>query len=292
MTSPTAGSQRLARANARPDSTAAHAAGSVPGGAIDTTVPHSARIWNYWLGGKDHYPVDREVGDQYRALYPGIVDTARAVRSFLVRTVRYLTAEEGVRQFLDIGTGLPAADNTHEIAQQAAPESRIVYVDNDPLVLTHARALLTSDPAGVCDYVDADLQHPDQIMTAVARTLDLSRPVAVLLLGVLGHVSDDTQAPAIVRDLMDRAAPGSYLILADSIDTGDAHVAAAEHYAAAGAIPYRLRSPGQIASFFDGLELLEPGLVSVERWRPDPAAVPPVHVDTLGGVARKKPPGA
>ena len=254
---------------------------------IDTTVPHSARIWNYWLGGKDHYPVDREAGDSYRALYPGIVDTARAVRYFMARVVRHLAADAGVRQFLDVGTGLPAVDNTHEIAQRVAPESRIVYVDNDPLVLAHARALLPSAPEGACDYGDADLRDPAGVLAAAARTLDLAQPVGLLFMGVLGHVSDYGQARSIVRDVLAGLAPGSYLALADGINAGEAHIAALERYAETGAVPYYLRRPGEITGFFDGLDLLPPGVVAVPDWRPDPAPFPPVHVDTLGGVGRK-----
>ena len=197
-----------------------------PSQRIDTTVPHSARIWNYWLGGKDHYPVDREAGDTYHEIYPGIVDTARAVRYFMARAVRYLAGEAGVRQFLDVGTGLPAVDNTHEIAQRVAPESRIVYVDNDPLVLAHARALLSSRPEGACDYVDADMRHPEDILEAATRTLDLTQPVALLLMGVLGHVSDYGEARLVVRGLLDAFQPGSYLALADSVRVGGAHIAA------------------------------------------------------------------
>ena len=268
-------------------------AGDVPSTAkIDTTVPHSARIWNYWLGGKDHYPVDRAAGDQYRETYPGIVDTARAVRYFMARAVRYLAAEAGVRQFLDVGTGLPAVDNTHEIAQRVAPESRVVYVDNDPLVLAHARALLSSRPEGACDYVDADLREPAQILTAAARTLDFGQPVAVLFMGVLGHVSNYDAARAVVDGLLDRFPAGSYLALADSVRVGDAHITAGEKYAETGAVPYQLRSPEEIDGFFHGLELVEPGVVPVQQWRPDPAPFPAVPVDTLGGVARKPAPAA
>ena len=190
---------------------------------IDTTVPHSARIWNYWLGGKDNYPVDREAGDRYREIYPQIVDTARAGRYFLARTVRYLAGEAGIRQFLDVGTGLPTVDNTHDVAQRVAPESRIVYVDNDPLVLAHARALLTSSPGGACDYIDADMRDPKAIRTAAAQTLDLTQPVALLLMGVMGHVSDYDEAHGIVRGLLGSLPAGSYLALADSISSGQAH---------------------------------------------------------------------
>ena len=157
---------------------------------IDTSVPNSARIWNYWLGGKDNYPVDRVAGDEYRAIYPEIVDVARASRRFLARAVRFLAGEAGVRQFLDIGTGLPTVDNTHEVAERVAPDVRAVYVDNDPVVLAHARALLTSTRATTA-YVDADLHDPDRILAAAAQTLDLTRPVALMLLGILGHIGDD-----------------------------------------------------------------------------------------------------
>jgi S-adenosyl methyltransferase len=258
-----------------------------PSQKIDTTVPHSARIWNYWLGGKDHYPVDREAGDAYREIYPGIVDTARAGRYFMARAVRYLAGQAGVRQFLDVGTGLPAVDNTHEIAQRVAPESRIVYVDNDPLVLAHARALLTSRPEGACDYVDADMRHPEDILKAATRTLDLTQPVALLLIGVLGHVSDYGGARSVVRGLMEAFPPGSYLALADSVRVGGAHIAAAESYAQTGAVPYQLRSAEQVAGFFGGLGLVPPGIVPVPEWRPDPAPFPAVHVDALAGVGRK-----
>jgi len=165
--------------------------GPLPG-KIDYSRPHSARIWNYWLGGKDNYPVDREVGDKFVAIFPGQVDIARHSRAFLGRAVRFLAGEAGVRQFLDIGTGLPTKDNTHQVAQDVAPESRIVYVDNDPLVLAHARALLTSTPQGACDYIDADLRGPGKILTEAARTLDFAQPIALIMLGILGHIPTRT----------------------------------------------------------------------------------------------------
>ena len=215
------------------------------------------------------------------------MDTARAGRYFMARAVRYLAGEAGVRQFLDVGTGLPAVDNTHEIAQRVAPECRIVYVDNDPLVLAHARALLVSRPEGACDYIDADMRYPEDILKAATRTLDLTQPVALLLIGVLGHINGYGAAREVVRRLLDAFPPGSYLALADSVRVGQAHIAAAESYAETGAVPYQLRSAEEIAGFFDGLDLLPPGIVPVPEWRPDPAPFPAVHVDTLGGVARK-----
>jgi hypothetical protein len=258
--------------------------------AIDTTVPHSARIWNYWLGGKDNYEVDRMAGDQFVQAFPEIAVIARASRAFMGRAIRYLAAEEGVRQFLDVGTGLPTFDSTHEIAQQVAPESRIVYVDNDPVVLLHAETLLVSTPEGATDYIDADMRDPRRIVEAAGKTLDFSRPVAVIFLGVLGHVPDDDEAVSIVRRVMDAVPSGSYLVLADGTNVvhGDQGEAAQDEYNESGAEPYTLRSPEQLARFFDGLDMVEPGLVSVPRWRPVPSAVGvPDELDQFGGVGRK-----
>ncbi|SMQ15950.1 S-adenosyl methyltransferase [Streptomyces sp. Ag82_O1-12] len=256
---------------------------------IDTSVPHSARIWNYWLGGKDNYEVDRVAGDAFLEVFPGIETGARAARYFLARAVRHLAAEEGVRQFLDIGTGLPNVDNTHQIAQRVAPESRIVYVDNDPLVLAHARALLTSTPEGVTNYVDADLRDPGAIVREAGKTLDFDQPVALMLMGILGHIEDHDEARSIVRRLVDALPPGSYLVQYDSTDTSEEYVRAIQHYNDGGSIPYILRSPEQIARYFDGLELLDPGVASCSRWRPDAAALDlPPEVHQYGGVALKR----
>jgi hypothetical protein len=251
----------------------------------DTAVPHSARVWNYWIGGKDNFAADRAVGDQVRAVFPGIVEAARQQRAFLGRAVRFLATEAGVRQFLDVGTGLPTADNTHEVAQRIAPASRVVYVDNDPLVLAHARALLTSSPEGATQYVDADLRDTDGIVRGAGGTLDFSHPVAVMLLGILGHVEDDDEARAIVRRLVDRLPAGGYLALADGTNTSEIGVESQRQYNRSGAVPYHLRSPEQVTEFFSGLELVEPGVVPVSHWRPDDGAPPPV--DVYGGVARK-----
>ncbi|GAA2078908.1 SAM-dependent methyltransferase [Actinomadura alba] len=260
-----------------------------PKPAIDTTTPHSARVWNYWLGGKDNHPVDRQVGDQVREVYPGIVDVARHSRAFLGRAVRFLAGEAGIRQFLDIGTGLPTVDNTHEVAQRVAPESKIVYVDNDPLVLLHARALLTSTPQGDCDYIDADVRDPDSILTQAARTLDFTQPIALMMLGILGNVWDDGQARAIRDHLMAALPSGSYLVLEDGTNVVAPEAAAqAEKTRAEAGDPYRLRAPEQIAEFFDGLELLEPGVVSVSRWRPETTPWgQPDEVEAFCGVAKK-----
>jgi len=253
---------------------------------IDASVPHSARIWNYWLGGKDNFPVDREAGDQYREAFPEIVDVARASRAFLIRAVRWLAGEAGIRQFLDIGTGLPAADNTHEVAQRVAPDARVVYVDNDPVVLAHARALLTSTK-GSTAYVEADLHEPDTILDAAARTLDFDQPIALMLMGILGHFDYD-EARSIVKRLLDPLATGSYLTLNDGTNIISQKFAQAqETYNRSGAVPYHLRSPEQIAAFFEGLELVEPGLVSVPRWRPDDADGLPEELDAFGAVGRK-----
>jgi hypothetical protein len=253
---------------------------------IDTTVPHSARIWNYWLGGKDNYPVDRAAGDKYRETFPQIVDVARAGRYFLARSVRFLAADAGVRQFIDVGTGLPAPDNTHEVAQRVAPECRVVYVDNDPLVLTHARALLAPTPQGSCDYVDADMRDSAKILAAAARTLDLTQPVALLFMGVLGHVADYDESHAIVSAMLGGLPAGSYLALKDSVGV-QARVKANEQYERTGAVPYVSRTAAQVEGYFAGLDLVPPGVVPVGDWRPDPSPFPPVQVDSLAGVGRK-----
>ncbi|MEW2352611.1 SAM-dependent methyltransferase [Spirillospora sp. NPDC029432] len=255
---------------------------------IDTSVPHSARIWNYWLGGKDNFPVDQEAGDRYTEVFPGIVEVARVSREFLGRAVRHLAAEEGVRQFLDIGTGLPTEENTHQVAQRVAPESHIVYVDNDPLVLVHARALLTSRPEGATHYVEADLHEPREILRLAGAHLDFGKPVALMLMGIMGHVSDDAEALSIVRRLVGGLSPGGYLVLEDGTDTDEAFLEAQKGYDDTGAVPYRLRGPEQIARFFEGLELLEPGVVSLPLWKPDPSPLgPPPKAHAYGGVARK-----
>jgi hypothetical protein len=258
---------------------------------FDTTVSHSARIWNYWLGGKDNYAADREAGDRVAATLPSIVAQARADRAFLGRAIRYLAGEEGIRQFLDIGTGLPTADNTHEVAQRVAPESRIVYVDNDPLVLVHARALLTSTPEGACDYIDGDLRDPEHILAEARRTLDFGQPVALMLLGILHHVPDTDEAYLIVRRLVAALPPGSFVTINHSTSAihGEAMEEAVRHWNRVGTPSMTLRTPEQIAGFFDGLDLLSPGVVSCSRWRPDRgwAGLPP-EVDEFCGVARKR----
>ena len=264
---------------------------------IDTTVPVSARIWNYWMGGKDFYPVDKAAGDEYANAFPGILTMARVSRYFIGRAVRYLAGEAGVRQFLDIGTGLPSHDNTHEIAQRVAPDCHVVYVDNDPMVLAHARALLTSSPPGTTDYINGDLTDPGSILEAAREKLDFSRPVAIMLMGILGHIGnpaedDDRYARSVVQVLKDALPPGGCLAINEAVDTDPDHNAAIDHYNQTGALPYRLRRPDQVHRFFDGLELIEPGVVPLQEWRPDPSPFPPDPVPALGGIAIKRPGGA
>ncbi|WP_097230910.1 SAM-dependent methyltransferase [Streptomyces zhaozhouensis] len=259
---------------------------------IDTTVPHSARIWNYWLGGRDHYAVDRSAGEDYCRTFPEVRQVARASRQFLGRTVHHLAVEGGIRQFVDIGTGLPTAENTHQIAQRCRPDARIVYVDNDPLVLAHARALMASGPGGATDYVHADLREPDTVLAAVNQRLDLGRPVGLILSGVLGHVDDYARARAIVRTLLDALAPGSRLSLNDAVTGRPAFAEAQSRYNRTGAVPYHLRGHEQIVGFFDGLELIDPGLVSCPLWRPTADTDPgPLDLEIVGGVGVKRRPG-
>ncbi len=261
------------------------------GTGIDTTIPHSARIWNYWLGGKDNYAVAREAADAFAALYPQITVNAREARGFLRRAVEFLAGEAGIRQFLDIGTGLPTADNTHEVAQRVAPDARVVYVDNDPLVLAHARALLVGTPEGMTKYLDADIRDVEGLVKGAAEILDFTEPVAVLMLGVLGHIADAGEARGLVGQILAHVPPGSYLAICDGTIT-EAKRKAQQEYGKTGGAVYTNREPEEIASFFEGLEWIEPGFVSVPLWRPDrPAAVPagasPRAIDEYGGVARK-----
>ena len=237
--------------------------------AFDVSVAHQARIYNYWLGGKDNYAADRKAADEAIAAYPGVVTGARANRQFLARAVGHLTGDAGIRQFLDLGTGIPAANNTHEVAQAAAPESRVVYVDYDPVVLAHARALLAGNNAGLTDYLDADLRETDTILEQASRTLDFSRPVAIMLVAILHAIPDEDDPHGIVAKLMDAVPSGSYLVLshvASDIDPEQIAEATArlnqlsrQHFT--------LRDHAQVLRFFDGLELLEPGVTRVEEWR-------------------------
>jgi hypothetical protein len=262
------------------------ASGSDVSARLDTNVPHSARIWNYWLGGKDNFAADRVVGDQVKQAYPDIVEVARESRAFLGRAVRFLTGDVGIRQFLDVGTGLPTADNTHDVAQGIAPDSRVVYVDNDPLVLTHARALLTSTPEGATEYIDADVHDPAAILEGAARTLDFTQPIAVMMLGILGNVADtDDPGPAqIVSRFIDAVPSGSYLVINDSVITSE--TAEAVKTARSGGADYHLRTPGEMAEFFRSLDLVDPGVISTPLWRPA-AGTSPKPLNVYCGVARK-----
>jgi SAM-dependent methyltransferase len=260
--------------------------------AIDISVAHPARIYDYWLGGKDNFAVDRAAGDKVIELRPEIVHAVRTNRQFLRRSVRYLAAEAGIRQFLDIGTGLPSASNTHEVAQEAAPSSRVVYVDNDPIVLAHARALLTSTPEGKTAYVSSDLRDTETVLTDATKTLDFARPTALMFLMTLQYIPDSDDPHAIVRKYVGALAPGSFLVLSDPIVTGDDSVlfesARRMNEGMGGKTTQTRRSPAEIARFFDGLELFEPGLVALNQWRPGPDE-PKAERDipALAGIARK-----
>jgi O-methyltransferase involved in polyketide biosynthesis len=244
------------------------------------SVAHPARIWNYWLGGWDFFPADRAAGDAISRQFPHVPDAARAERAFGVRALRFLAGAARMRQFLDIGAGLPSGGNTHELVQRIAPDSGIVYADNDPAVVLHAKALLAEadTPGGVVSYVEADLRDVSAVLAAAAGTLDIAKPVAVVLLGVLGHIDDYGAARSIVSHLMDELPSGSYLVIADGVASSDGGLAGAP-------LPYRLRRPDQLVSFFDGLDLVEPGVVPCAEWRPDAAGL--ARADAYCGIARK-----
>ncbi len=256
---------------------------------LDTSVASIARIYDYWLGGKDNFTVDREAAEAMIRQYPDIVTGVRKNRAFLGRAVHYLAAEAGIRQFLDIGTGLPSSNNTHEVAQRAAPESRIVYVDNDPIVLNHAQALLTSTPEGACAYIDADLRDAGKIVQDAAATLDFTQPVAVCLIMILQFVPDQDDPGQIVRALMDAVPPGSYLTIAHPASDVDMGLGPAFRQLNTRMGPTQVvaRSHEQISRFFDGLDLVDPGLVQLHRWRPGPGADTARPLAAYGAVARK-----
>jgi hypothetical protein len=257
---------------------------------VDTTVAHQSRIYDYWLGGKDNFAVDREAAEQTIAAYPAILRGVRAQRAFLARAVRYLAEQAGIRQFLDIGTGLPTANNTHEVAQAAASAARVVYVDNDPMVLAHARALLASTPEGATTYLDADLREPAKVLAGAAGLLDFRQPVAVLLIGILQLVPDVDDPHAIVARLVEAVPSGSWLAVyhpASDIDREQV-AEAVRRVNARSAGTTTLRTHAQVARFFDGLQLLEPGLVQVQRWRPGFAAPDDgEQIAAYAGLARK-----
>jgi hypothetical protein len=256
---------------------------------IDPSVAHIARIQDYWLGGKDHFEADRAAGDEAIAELPDMVASVRNTRAFLGRTVRFLTQERGIRQFLDVGTGIPTAANTHEVAQGIAPESRIVYVDNDPMVLAHARALLTSTAEGRCAYIDADIRDPEKILNTAGEILDLTEPVAVVLMAVLQFVPDSDDPHELVRRLMAAVPAGSYLVIS--------HPAADIQAAAMAGMATRLnqlmaqrvkpRSKDEVTAFFDGLRLVDPGVIRCPEWRPDRPEDAAGKSTMWGGVAEK-----
>jgi O-methyltransferase involved in polyketide biosynthesis len=267
-----------------------------PPPGVDAGTPHPARMWNYWLGGRDYFAADRSAGDQLGRDFPHLAEIARAERAFLVRAVRFLAGPARIRQFLDIGAGLPAGGNTHEIAQRIAPDTGIVYADNDPAVLAHARALLAnpmlaSSPEGVVRYIDADLRDVAAILARSARTLDHTRPVALMLLGVLGYIDDHGAARSITSQLMDALPSGSYLAISDGVATSEFLSNVQQRYNEHAVTAYHLRRPDQLASFFDGLDLVEPGVVPCPLWKPD---VRDAHTAPSGqaaaycGVARKR----
>ncbi|WP_214106577.1 SAM-dependent methyltransferase [Acrocarpospora catenulata] len=248
---------------------------------FDDGVPHAARIWNYWMGGTDNYEADRAAGKAVADVYPDIVTMALESRRFLIRVVRFLTAEAGIRQFLDIGTGLPTMSNTHEVAQEIAPESRVVYVDNDPLVIEQSRALLGTPP-GPVTYLEADYHDPEAIVAA--SSLDLTQPVAVMFMGVLGYVGDFATLRSIVSRTLAPMPSGSHLVLWDGTNTSASVNEGGAALIEAGAVPYHLRSPDQLGRCFEGLDLIPPGLTQITQWRGEPS---PPSIDAHGAVARK-----
>ncbi|QKW35512.1 SAM-dependent methyltransferase [Actinomadura sp. NAK00032] len=270
------------------------AAESEPSSAdLRTDVAHSARVYDYLLGGKDNYAADRTAAEEVVRIAPYMRTSVRANRDFMVRVARYLAAEAGVRQFLDIGTGLPTSPNLHEVVQEVDPSSRVVYVDNDPIVLVHARALLTSTPEGRSRYIHADLAEPEAILASaeVRETLDLSRPVALCLIAVLHFVHDEELARGVVRRLMDALPSGSHLALSTiTIDSAPDEVGDAVRKYNSRGINSKARTKAQVRGFFDGFELIEPGLVPVHHWRPDERAraIDDSQVSMYGGVAVKR----
>jgi SAM-dependent methyltransferase len=260
---------------------------NIPG--IDTSVAHPARVYDYWLGGKDNFAADREAGELALRAYPQLAQAVQSNRAFLARAVRFLAGEAGIRQFLDIGTGIPTANNTHEVAQATVPSSRIVYVDNDPVVLLHAQALLRSNPAGACDYIQADLRDSETILEVAAKTLDFGQPIALMLLAVLQFISDEEDPYRLVAHLVDVLPSGSYLVISHPTDDfnpnkkGESMQRYNERVSAAGT----LRGQEETERFFAGLELADPGVVAVSAWRPDSDVTAARPSSMWCGVARK-----
>jgi S-adenosyl methyltransferase len=269
------------------DGGAAAPTGSLP---FDTSVANQARIYDFLLGGKDNYAVDRVAAAEMLKAYPETELTARANRAFLGRAVRYLAAEAGIRQFLDIGTGIPTAGNTHQVAQRIAPESKVAYVDYDPVVLAHARALLTSTGEGATEYIDADLRDTDKILTQARQLLDFDRPVAITLLTILHAITDVDQPFAIVAKLMDAVPPGSFLVITHAaIDLVDPDTMQGLQDGWKGKVQqqFQWRTRDEVSGFFTGLELVEPGLVRVDAWRPDGGSGDAPKAAMWAGVGQK-----
>lgn len=269
---------------------ATRSSGRGPGSAerrFDPAVAHPARIYNVWLGGKDGLAADRQVAEEVAACRPQVVAGARANREFLARVVRYLAGQQRIRQFLDIGPGLPAPGNTHQVAQAIAPESKIVYVDNDALVMSHARALLTSLPEGQCDYIEADVRDPEMIVEEAARTLDFTQPVAVILAAVLHFIPDADDPQRVVAALTAALGPGSFLAISHlTSDFAPEQVAAGVGaYNALVPAGITARSHAEVTGLFGGLALVPPGVVPVSEWRPDHAPVHGVSADIYAGLA-------
>jgi len=257
---------------------------------LDTSVAHPARVYDYWLGGKDNFEADRRAAEAIIAIRPAIVRDIRANRDFMRRAVAYL-AGEGVRQFLDIGTGIPTEPNLHEVVQHIAPDARIVYADNDPVVLSHARALLDSTPEGATSYIHADLRDPATILQQAAGTLDFTEPTAVTLVSILQLVREEEDPYGIVARLMNAVAPGSYLVLTHPASDihGELVAESARRYNASVVTPVTLRSFEEVSRFFDGLELVEPGIVQCHRWRPAPGSLVEQYEVAGWGAAGRKP---
>jgi S-adenosyl methyltransferase len=257
--------------------------------AMNTGIPHPARVYDYFLGGKDNFEADRIAGEAAISAFPQTAESARAARAFLRRVVHFLAADAGIRQFLDIGTGLPSGENVHEVAQSVAPQSRIVYVDNDPIVLRHAQALLTSTREGVTSYLDADVRDPEKILHKAESALDFSQPMALLLMGILHSVEDRFDPHGIVRTLVQAMPAGSYLAISHL--TADIYPELTEFAAALNErnldSPMVLRDRAEVTSFFDGLEIIEPGVVQLSRWRPESDEEAAAAAALWGGVARK-----
>jgi hypothetical protein len=255
---------------------------------IDTTVPNVARVWNYLIGGRDNFDADRRAAQQLVAAAPVMAGAATASRAFLRRVVTYLAGEARVRQFLDIGTGIPTAGNTHEIAQSIAPECRTVYVDNDPVVLVHARALLRSSPEGVTSYINADARQPGKIIASAQDVLDFDQPVAIVMIDVLNFIKGTREVGEIIGTLLDAVPPGSYLVLMQPARDENLLIAQ-QRWNQLSPIPVWLRDRDEVASWLDGLELVRPGIVDVNKWRP--AEDDPQYPDgmPLYGVVARKP---